>query len=184
MTMVNMDSDTFFMYIAKEISSVEETEANINIFRLNLENNKECFLFYVAVVRDENNAPSYMNMAALLARFDKRVFLSILAEELPDLLWQRVFNSDENVALTTPIDAAIQSRDPLSLLHVLGLTQLREYSLNHKPEFLSLIDNAIENDNKCNKGTDDEKLFRMMLVAVKHGIWPKNDFFVTLPEYK
>lgn len=165
------EMDVFFMYMATNIHRVKETEQNIAIFMHNLQRNKEELPFYAAVTISDDNLVHYQNMTSMLAWHDKRIFLSILLEEIPSLLWQRVFHQDDlTVNLTTPIDAAIHSRDPLLVEHILNLSLMKKYKETNPVEYSSLISNGYNNAmtwfymNGTSSLADNEKQIMAMLI--------------------
>lgn len=143
------DIDAFFMYTVNVIQRVNETHDNIEIFSHNMIRNKNLLPFYVAVTQcpdEEGSHHYYQNLAAILAWHDKRIFLSILSDLIPSMIWQRLFNYRETpVSLTTPLDAAIHSRDPSLVQFVLNLPCLVEYAKSNPTEYDCLINDGITN---------------------------------------
>lgn len=130
--------DAHFWCAAREIPGIPETDYNLGIIG-DLARTYEAYLpYYVAVIRETvENKIYYANLATLSLWFNKRAFFTLLVDLRPDLLWQQEFMGDPVV--TTPLDAAIYTRDPSNVLFILNMPPFREFSRRNSQEYASII---------------------------------------------
>ena len=138
------DTDAFFAYTVNNMHRLTESDENVAIFRYNMTRNADSIPHYIAAVRcqcSDENVLLYQNMASIVTWYDKRLFLMIVAELMPCLLWQRFLEDD--VPLFTPLDVAIHRCDYSLVQFILGLRCIIEYSKTNRSEYESLISECI-----------------------------------------
>ncbi len=81
-----------------------------------------------------------LNLAAFCVWRNKLIFLAIVLEKAPSLLWQRFLGGTENLPLTTPLDVAAYSRSPALFSYVLGHGSLVAYAKQRPVEYALLTD--------------------------------------------
>ena len=135
--------DTSFWYLASEIPNITETAHNLTVLQNHIEPYTEHLLYYVAVIRErQENTIYYANLASLSLWFGKHTFCSVLVQAAPSLLWLREFMGDPVV--TTPLDAAIHTRDPENVSFILNMAPLRDFSRRKSQEYESLIRQGLD----------------------------------------
>lgn len=157
------------MYVANVIPSIKETENNVRIFEHNIRHYGDTFRYYVATtISLEDESRHYQNLASMMAWHDKRLFLSILLDHTPGLLWQRVFeNKTDSVCLTTPLDAAIHARNPSLVRHILDLAQMKQYKEENREGYNSLIKKGMDNARLWYKNNEEneQEILRALIVV-------------------
>lgn len=140
----NNELDEFFLYMARSVGLIDECQRNKLIFEHNVLRNKESLVFYVAVTRDANDCVHYQNLASVTAWHDKRYFLTLIAQHLPYLLWQRVLRCDDSsVEVMTPLDTAAYLQNTLLVSHILELPEMLHYAETEPAAYVSLIDRSL-----------------------------------------
>lgn len=142
------DPEAFFAYTVNSMPHLTESNENVVIFRYNMTRNVDFIPHYTATVRcqclDENTL-LYQNMASIVTWYDKRLFLAIIAELMPCMLWQRFFRhgQEDEVPLFIPLEVAIHRRDYSMVQFILSLRCITEYSNTNRSEYETLIRECI-----------------------------------------
>ena len=144
------DTGVFVVYIVNNMHNLTESNENVAIFRYNMTRNADFIPYYAAAVRcqciAENSVPLlYQNMASIVTWYNKRLFLSVIAELMPCLLWQRSFRQgkEDEVPLFTPLEVAVHQRDYSMVQFILSLGCIIEYSNTNRSEYENLISECI-----------------------------------------
>lgn len=142
------DPEALFVYTVNSMPRLTESNENVAIFRYNMTRNVDFIPHYTANVRcqcHDENLLLYQNIASIVTWYDKRLFLAIIAELMPCLLWQRFFRHghEDEVPLFTPLEVAIHQRDHSMVQFILSLHCITKYSNTNRSEYETLISECI-----------------------------------------